>query len=124
MNAAQGKSIYFLPEARNNIQSDAAKRYRVSLSSVKRWCRRYDGTWRALKERSHRPKGYPKQHTGLEEAGIQKPYRSPPIYSTEKSFAFLLVYLTGSGSDLTDGFATKTGLSQNANCKKIAPVKS
>lgn len=52
-------------------KSDAAKKYGVSLSRVKRWCKRYDGTWRSLKERSHRPKSHPKQHTEQEEAIIR-----------------------------------------------------
>ena len=37
-------------------KSAASEKYGVSLSSVKRWCARYDGTWQSLKERSHRPK--------------------------------------------------------------------
>ena len=53
-------------------KSFAAKKYGVSLSSVKRWCKRYDGTWQSLKERSHRPKSHPRQHTPQEEAQIRK----------------------------------------------------
>ena len=44
----------------------------MSLSSVKRWCKRYDGTWQSLKERSHRPKRHPQQHTAQEEYLIRK----------------------------------------------------
>ncbi len=44
----------------------------VSLSSVKRWCKRYDGTWQSLKENSHRPHNHPKQHTADEEELIRK----------------------------------------------------
>lgn len=36
-------------------KSKAAAMYGVSLSSIKRWCKRYDGTWQSLKEKSHRP---------------------------------------------------------------------
>ena len=43
-------------------KSYAAAKYGVSLSSVKRWSKRYDGTWQSLSERSHRPKSHPKQH--------------------------------------------------------------
>lgn len=50
-------------------KSYASRKYGVSLSSVKRWCKRYDGTWQSLKERSHRPKHHPRQHT-VEEEGI------------------------------------------------------
>ena len=53
-------------------KSYAAVKYGVSLSSVKRWCKRYDGTWQSLKERSHRPKSHPKRHTAEEEALIRK----------------------------------------------------
>ena len=52
-------------------KSAAARKYRVSLSSIKRWCKRYDGTWQSLKERSHRPHSHPKQHTRAEEAAIR-----------------------------------------------------
>lgn len=48
-------------------KSYASRKYGVSLSSVKRWCKRYDGTWQSLKERSHRPHSHPKQHTKREE---------------------------------------------------------
>ena len=37
-------------------KSFAAKIYGVSLSSVKRWSKRYDGTWQSLREGSHRPR--------------------------------------------------------------------
>ena len=53
-------------------KSFAARKYGVSLSSVKRWCKRYDGTWQSLKERSHRPKRHPQQHTAQEEYLIRK----------------------------------------------------
>ena len=50
-------------------KSYAACKYGVSLSSVKRWSKRYDGTWQSLKERSHTDrtiirKGIPKQKNG------------------------------------------------------------
>ena len=34
--------------AKRKGKSFAAKIYGVSLSSVKRWCKRYDGTWQSL----------------------------------------------------------------------------
>ena len=43
----------------------------MSLSSVKRWAKRYDGTWQSLCERSHRPHSHPRQHTPEEEAAIR-----------------------------------------------------
>ena len=50
----------------------ASENYGVSLSSVKRWSKRYDGTWQSLAERSHRPHSHPKQHTAEEEALIRE----------------------------------------------------
>lgn len=55
-------------------KSFASRMYGVSLSSVKRWCKRYDGDWRSLKEGSHRPKSHPKRHTAEEEAIIRKAF--------------------------------------------------
>ena len=49
--------------------------YGVSLSSVKRWCRRYDGNWQSLKEKSHRPNSHPRQHTAREEEMIREAVR-------------------------------------------------
>ena len=51
-------------------KSKAAAMYGVSLSSIKRWCKRYDGTWQSLKEKSHRPHHHPSQHTQAEEKMI------------------------------------------------------
>lgn len=50
----------------------ASEKYGVSLSSVKRWCKRYDGTWQSVKEKSHRPHSHPARHTAAEEAIIAK----------------------------------------------------
>ena len=57
--------------AQRKGQTDASRVYGVSLSSVKRWCKRYDGTWQSLQERSHRPHGHPRQHRAEEEAIIR-----------------------------------------------------
>lgn len=56
-------------------QSYASRIYGVSLSSVKRWCKRYDGDWRSLAERSHRPRSHPNRHTEQEEALIRKAFQ-------------------------------------------------
>lgn len=56
---------------RKKNKSYASQKYGVSLSSVKRWCKRYDGTWQSLAERSHRPHSHPKQHTPEEEKIIK-----------------------------------------------------
>jgi transposase InsO family protein len=57
-------------------KSHAAAKYGVSLSSVKRWCRRYDGTWQSLVARSHRPKSHPKRHTLAEEEIIRQAFKA------------------------------------------------
>ena len=54
--------------AKRKGNSFASRMYGVSLSSVKRWSKRYDGTWQSLKEGSHRPHSHPKRHTAQEEA--------------------------------------------------------
>ena len=60
---------------RKKNKSYAARKYGVSLSSVKRWDKQYDGKdWRSLLERSHRPHSHPKQHTEAEEMIISKAY--------------------------------------------------
>lgn len=56
-------------------KSFASRMYGVSLSSVKRWCKRYDGTWKSLAEGSHRPKSHPKRHTEDEEAVIKAAFK-------------------------------------------------
>lgn len=66
----QGVVIY----AQKHGKSAAARQYGVSLSSVKRWSKRYDGTWKSLQERSHRPHSHPRQHTAEEETAIRQAY--------------------------------------------------
>lgn len=61
--------------ARRKGKSFAARIYGVSLSSVKRWDKQYDGKdWRSLVERSHRPHSHPKRHTEAEEMTISKAF--------------------------------------------------
>ena len=61
--------------ARKKGKSFAAQKYWVSLSSVKRWDKKYDGKdWRSLLEGSHRPHSHPKQHTEAEEMIISKAF--------------------------------------------------
>jgi len=68
-DAKKRQSVVKCAEAKG--KSYAATKYGVSLSSVKRWCQRYDGSWQSLQERSHRPKSHPKRHTAEEEAAIK-----------------------------------------------------
>jgi len=54
----------------------ASVKYGFSLSSVKRWCKRYDGTWQSLVERSHRPKKHPNQHKSEEEKVVKEAFKA------------------------------------------------
>lgn len=56
-------------------KSIASRIYGVSLSSVKRWCKRYDGTWQSLVERSHRPHNHPYKQTEAEENIIRAAFK-------------------------------------------------
>ncbi len=58
-----------------NGKSKASRMYGVSLSSVKRWCKRYDGTWESLLEKSHRPHSHPNRHTEQEERKIKNAFK-------------------------------------------------
>ena len=57
-------------------KSFASRIYGVSLSSVKRWCKRYDGDWKSLAEGSHRPHSNPHRHTAEEERIIKTAFRA------------------------------------------------
>ncbi len=57
-------------------KSFASAKYGVSLSSVKRWCKRYDGTWQSLREKSHKPHSNSRQHTEAEEEIIIKAFKA------------------------------------------------
>ena len=50
---------------RNGVQKASIK-YDVSRQYVYRWKKRYDGTLDSLRDRSHRPKSHPNQHTEAE----------------------------------------------------------
>lgn len=64
----QGVVLY----AEKHGKSAAARQYGVSLSSVKRWCKRYDGSWQSLRERSHRPQSSPRRHSEEEESLLRE----------------------------------------------------
>ena len=61
--------------AKRKGKSKASRKYGVSLSSVKRWCKKYKGTWQSLLEGSHRPHSHPKQHTAKEERQIKNSFK-------------------------------------------------
>ena len=52
--------------------TEASIRYKVSRMSIYRWQKRYDGKWKSLKERSHRPKHHPREQTEDEYALIKR----------------------------------------------------
>ena len=54
--------------------TEASIRFRVSRMSIYRWKAHYNGKWQSLKERSHRPKHHPKEHTAAEYTMIKQFY--------------------------------------------------
>lgn len=41
----------------------ASLRHRVSRNTIYKWKAKYDGHWKSLRDKSHRPQSHPKQHT-------------------------------------------------------------
>jgi transposase InsO family protein len=72
---AQNRQIIVEMALKSGNKSETARLYGVGLSSLKRWCKRYDGTWESLAEKSHRPESHPKQHTKSEERKIRKVFK-------------------------------------------------
>ena len=52
----------------------AGNRFRRSRQAIYEWQAKYDGNWKSLLERSHRPKSHPKQHTEEEKQLILRHY--------------------------------------------------
>lgn len=61
--------------SKKNGKTKASQQYGVSLSSVKRWSKRYDGTWKSLVEKPHTPHSHPNRHTVSEERKIKKAFK-------------------------------------------------
>ena len=108
-------------------KSFAGRIYGVSLSSVKRWCKRYDGTWQSLKEKSHKPDSHPKRHAEEEEKLIKKCFKenylrygwdgvydalSKQGYSRSYSGMVYAAKRMGLGSELKDKKAPRTNRSR------------
>jgi transposase InsO family protein len=51
-------------------KSKAAKKYKEHISNIKRWCKRYEGSFENLIDKSRQPHSHPKQHTLHEESLI------------------------------------------------------
>lgn len=54
--------------------TNASNRFRMSRKAIYEWRKRYDGTWKSLIERSHRPHHHPKEHTVEEKEMILRRY--------------------------------------------------
>jgi len=54
--------------------TQAGIRFRRSRQAIYEWRRKWDGNWKSLIERSHRPKSHPKQHTEEEKRLILRHY--------------------------------------------------
>lgn len=66
--------------AEKNGKSQASRMYGVSLSSIKRRCKKYNGTRQSMLEKSHRPHSHPKRHTPKKERQIKTSLRnSTPV---------------------------------------------
>ena len=71
---AKKRQAAVLCAIKNKNQSYAGRKYGYSRSSIKRWCKKYDGTWQSLVEKSHRPHSHPNKHTKKEERQIKKAF--------------------------------------------------
>lgn len=61
-----------------NTVTETELRFKVSRMTIYRWRKRYNGTWKSLEEKSHRPKHCPKEQTKEEYELIKKHY---PYYN-------------------------------------------
>ncbi len=52
----------------------ASNRFRVSRNAIYEWRKKYDGSWKSLREKSHRPHSHPNQHTQEEKDMILRRY--------------------------------------------------
>jgi transposase InsO family protein len=72
--ARQREAVVKLALRKGNAH--ACKTYGEALSNLKRWRKRYDGTWEALRDKSHKPLSpHPNQQTKEEETLIRKAFK-------------------------------------------------
>ena len=69
------KKQEIVKQAIKNGKSYTSRKYGVSLSTLKRWCKKYDGTWQSLLDKSHRPHSHPNRHTPKEEKQIKNSFK-------------------------------------------------
>ena len=55
--------------------TDASIRHRVSRKAIYEWKAKYDGHWKSLMDKSHRPHSHPSEHTEEEYNLIERYYR-------------------------------------------------
>lgn len=67
--------------AEKNGITEASIRHRVSRQAIYEWKAKYDGNWKSLRDRSHRPHRHPKEHTPEEYRLIERTY---PYYKDDK----------------------------------------
>lgn len=61
-----------------NGVTEASIRHRVSRNTIYRWKAKYDGHWKSLRDKSHRPHSHPNQHTQEEIDLIIRHWRRNP----------------------------------------------
>ena len=69
------KKQEIVKQAIKNGKSETSRKYGVSLSTLKRWCKKYDGTWQSMLEKSHRPHSHPNRPTPKEERQIKNSFK-------------------------------------------------
>lgn len=67
--------------------SEIARIHHICRMSIYRWLKRYDGTLDSLKERSHRPKSHPNEHTIEEKRLIRR------VHSHRKALGVVCLYM-------------------------------
>lgn len=60
--------------ANKNGVTEASNRHHRSRQAIYEWIAKYDGSWKSLIDRSHRPNSHPNQHTEAEKAMILRRY--------------------------------------------------
>lgn len=57
-----------------NSVTEASRRFHVCRQAIYEWRAKYDGTWKSLMEKSHRPHHHPNEHTQEEKEMILRRY--------------------------------------------------
>ena len=73
------KKQEIVKQAIKNGKSYTSRKYGVSLSTLKRWCKKYDGTWQSMLEKSHRPHSHPKHLVWSNNKSMRTLGRKSPV---------------------------------------------